>query len=503
MFKKVLIANRGEIAVRIIRACKEMGISTVAIFSDVDRSALHVRYADEAYLVGPAPARQSYLRGDVILDIARRCRADAIHPGYGFLAENPAFAQAVIDSGLVFIGPPAEAMRAMGDKIAARAVMVKAGVPVVPGLQREVANVLDAQREADALGYPVLLKAAAGGGGKGMREVHAPAELPDAFRASASEALSSFGDTRLYLEKLIEEARHIEFQLLADAAGNVVHLGERECSIQRRHQKLIEESPSTALDESLRARMGGVAVQAAKAVGYASAGTIEFLLDKNKNFYFLEMNTRLQVEHPITELVSGLDIVKEQLRIADGRRLRHTQQSLGLQGWAIECRISAEDPYNNFMPSIGRVTSVYEPSGPGVRVESGVYAGFEVSLYYDPLIAKLAVRGETRGEAILRMRRALREYRILGIKTNIPLHLCIMNSPRFIAGQIDTRFIEDGCFAPPDAATYVEYNDVAVLTAALLAHEQRRQHVARTLIRQGEEAASPWRLAGRRAAMSD
>ncbi len=500
MFKKVLVANRGEIAVRVIRACKEMGIAVVAVYSDVDRNALHVRYADEAYCIGPAPARESYLRGDVIIEVAKRCGAEAIHPGYGFLAENPEFAQAVADAGLAFIGPPAAAMRTMGDKIAARRTVAAAGVPVVPGMDSEVVDLSQAQAAAQAIGYPVLVKAAAGGGGKGMREVHQPEELPAALRASTSEALSSFGDGRVYIEKLIEDARHIEFQLLADSAGNVVHLGERECSIQRRHQKLIEESPSVALDTDLRAQMGAEAVRAAQAVGYASAGTIEFLLDRAKNFYFLEMNTRLQVEHPVTELVTGMDIVKEQLRIADGRRLRHSQSSITIKGWAIECRISAEDPYNNFMPSVGRVVALYEPSGPGVRVESGVYAGFEVSLYYDPLIAKLAVWGETRGEAILRMRRALREYRILGIKTTIPMHLRIMDTPRFIAGHIDTGFIEDGMVVPEEPAELERHRQVAAVAAALMAHEQRRAAMARALLRSKEEAAS-WRMAGRRAAL--
>jgi acetyl-CoA carboxylase biotin carboxylase subunit len=500
MFKKVLIANRGEIAVRVIRACKEMGITAVAVYSDVDRNSLHVRYADEAHLIGPAPASESYLRGDVILDVARRCGAEAIHPGYGFLAENADFAQAVSDAGLVFIGPTAAAMRAMGDKLAARRTVAAVGVPVVPGSMDVVVTLEQACAEADALGYPVLVKAAAGGGGKGMREVAGRDDLAGALRASASEAAAAFGDDRLYIEKVISDARHVEFQLLADGAGNVVHLGERECSIQRRHQKLIEESPSLALDDELRQRMGDAAVKAATAANYTSAGTIEFLLDRNKDFYFLEMNTRLQVEHPVTEMVTGLDIVKEQLRIADGRRLRHRQHSIHFKGWAIECRIAAEDPYNNYMPSVGCVQEVYEPSGPGVRVESGVYAGFEVSLYYDPLIAKLVVWGETRGEAILRMRRALREYRILGIKTNIPMHLRVMDSPRFIAGQIDTRFIETGLNVPVEQEQLERQRKVAAVAAALLAHEQRRAALGRALLRSKEEHAA-WRIAGRRAGL--
>lgn len=497
MFRKVLVANRGEIAVRIIRACKEMGITAVAVYSDVDRSSLHVRYADEAYLIGPAPAAQSYLRGDVIIDVAKRCAAEAIHPGYGFLAENADFAQAVTDAGLVFIGPTPAAMRAMGDKLVARTTVASMGIPVVPGSNQAITSLAEAEATAASLGYPVLIKAAAGGGGKGMREVNSPNELAGALRAAASEAVAAFGDGRLYMEKVIADARHIEVQLLGDCAGNVIHLGERECSIQRRHQKLIEESPSVAVDADLRRRMGEAAVKIAKAVGYRSAGTIEFLLDRDRRFYFLEMNTRLQVEHPVTEMVSGLDIVKEQLRIADGRRLRHSQSSITLKGWAIECRIAAEDPFNNFMPSVGTVQRVYEPSGPGVRVESGVYAGFEVSLYYDPLIAKLVVWGETRGEAILRMRRALREYRILGIKTNIPLHLHIMDMPRFIAGQIDTKFVEGGLTISEETEQLEQNRQVAAIAAALLAHEKRRAALARAIVHSREEHAA-WRIAGRR-----
>jgi len=379
MFKKVLIANRGEIAVRIIRACREMGIGTVAVFSDVDRPALHVRLADEAYRIGPAPARESYLRGDLILEVARQTGAEAIHPGYGFLAENADFAQAVIDAGLVWIGPPPAAMRAMGDKITARATAIAAGIPVIPGAN-QITSPEEALAIADRIGYPVLIKAAAGGGGKGMRVVVTPIGIEMALRTAASEARSSFGDDRLYLEKWMDYARHIEFQIVADQHGHVIHLGERECSIQRRHQKLIEESPSTALTDDLRRQMGEAAVRAARAVGYASVGTIEFLLDETNQFYFMEMNTRLQVEHPVTELVTGIDLVREQLRIAAGLPLSCTQEQVTLRGWAIECRITAEDPFNNFMPVTGKVFAIEEPAGPGVRLESGVYAGFEVSL---------------------------------------------------------------------------------------------------------------------------
>jgi len=387
----------------------------------------------------------------------------------------------------------------MGDKVAARRTMQSAGVPVIPGSE-VVSSIQAALGAAEEIGYPVLLKAAAGGGGKGMRTVYRPEEMPSAFRASTSEAQSAFGDGRVYVEKLLEDARHIEFQILADHFGHVVHLGERECSIQRRHQKLIEEAPSVALDDDLRRRMGDVAVRAAQAINYASVGTIEFLLAKGGTFYFLEMNTRLQVEHPVTEMVTGIDLVKEQLRIAAGRKLRYEQDDIHPKGWAIECRISAEDPYNNFMPSIGRVMAVFEPSGPGVRLESGVYAGFEVSLYYDPLIAKLVIWGETRGEAILRMRRALKEYRILGIKTTIPLHLRIMDSPRFIAGQIDTTFIESDFYKPPLEEIARQHQRIAALTAALLLHQRRQNDMTRLLLRQRTEP-SPWRLAGRRSQM--
>jgi acetyl-CoA carboxylase, biotin carboxylase subunit len=500
MFRKVLVANRGEIAVRIIRACKEMGITAVAVYSDVDRNAPHVRYADEAYLIGPAPARESYLRGDVIIDVAKKCGAEAIHPGYGFLAENADFAQAVADSGVVFIGPKAAAIRALGDKLEGRRTVAAAGIPVVPGSLEAIPDSAAAAAAADSIGYPVFLKATAGGGGKGMREVRNADEMAAAFRSSTSEAMAAFGDGRVYIEKLIDDARHIEFQLLADGFGNVIHLGERECSIQRRHQKLIEESPSVALDSDMRHEMGEIAVKIARSVGYTSAGTIEFLLDRNKRFYFLEMNTRLQVEHPVTEMSTGMDIVKEQLRIADGRRLRHMQRGIQVKGWSIECRIAAEDPYNNFMPSIGCISAVYEPSGPGVRVESGVYAGFEVSLYYDPLIAKLVVWGETRGEAILRMRRALREYRVLGIKTNIPMHLRIMDSPRFIAGQIDTRFLDNWLSVPEDPEEMESDRQVAAIAAALLAHERRSKALANAIVRSKEEHAA-WRIAGRQAGL--
>jgi len=498
MFNKVLIANRGEIAVRVIRACRELGIQTVAVFSDADRRALHVRYADEAYYLGPSPSRESYLRGDRIIEIALKSGAGAIHPGYGFLAERADFAQGVLEAGLAFIGPKPSSIAAMGDKAVARATVSKAGVPVVPGTEGE-GSLRDDELLAIApqIGFPLLIKATAGGGGKGMREVNSLEEMPALLHAARREAEAAFGDGNVYLEKLIDGARHIEFQILADSHGNVLHLGERECSLQRRHQKLLEESPSPFVDddEDLRQRMGDVAVRAAQAVGYVNAGTIEFLVDKDKKFYFLEMNTRLQVEHPVTEMVTGVDIVKEQIRIARGRQLRYKQEDIRLKGWSIECRINAEDPYNNFMPSTGVLTHVIPPTGPGVRVDTGVYPGFEISPYYDSLISKLIVWGETRAEAILRMRRALEEYRILGVHTNIPFHQRLMDSHRFMAGQFDTRFVEER-FSLENAQESVEtHPEIAAIIAAVVAHRQTRR--AAQLFRRSERDISNWKWLGR------
>ncbi len=496
MFKKVLIANRGEIAVRIIRACRELGLETVAVFSEADRNALHVRYADEAYLLGPAPSRESYLRADKIFEIAKKSGADAIHPGYGFLAEREDFAAECANLGIKFIGPKPSSISAMGDKATARATVVKAGVPIVPGTE-DVGNLRDEDllRIAPQIGFPLLIKATAGGGGKGMREVKNIEEMPALLASARREAEASFGDGNVYLEKLIEGARHIEFQILADSFGNVIHLGERECSIQRRHQKLLEEAPSPFMDDELRAKMGAVAVKSAQAVDYVNAGTIEFLVDKDRNFYFLEMNTRLQVEHPVTEMVTGVDIVAEQIRIARGRQLSYKQEDVRFNGHAIECRVNAEDPFNNFMPSTGRITHSLLPTGPGVRMDTGVYPGFEITPYYDPMIAKLIVWGETRGQAILRMRRALEEYRIVGVRTNIPFHQTLMDSPRFMGGQFDTRFVEERFKIEEALDARAESAEIAALLATLVAHRQTERNA--NIIRRNERDTSNWKWVGR------
>lgn len=497
MFKKVLVANRGEIAVRILRACRELGIESVAVYSEADRNALHVRYADEAYLLGPAPSRESYLRADKIIDIARKCGADAIHPGYGFLAERESFAAACADAGIVFIGPKPSAIAAMGDKMVARETVMAAGVPIVPGTEG-TGSLTDDELLATApkIGFPLLIKASSGGGGKGMREVSSLEEMPSLLPAARREAESAFGDGNVYLEKLVEGAHHIEFQILADQHGNVIHLGERDCSLQRRHQKLIEEAPSPFMDDALRQKMGSVALKVARAVEYVSAGTIEFLVDRDKNFYFLEMNTRLQVEHPVTEVVTGVDIVAEQIRIARGRQLSYKQKDIRIRGHALECRINAEDPYNNFMPSTGRITHSLPPTGPGVRVDTGIYPGFEITPYYDPMIAKLIVWGETRGQAILRMRRALEEYRIVGVRTNIPFHQMMMDSHRFMGGQYDTRFIEER-FSPPESPSKLEtyHPEIAAVFATLVAHDAFQRSAE--FVMHNERDTSNWKWMGR------
>jgi acetyl-CoA carboxylase biotin carboxylase subunit len=472
--KKILIANRGEIAVRVIRACRDMGIATVAIYSECDRAALHVRLADEAWPVGPNPPRDSYLRIDAIVEIAGKAGADAVHPGYGFLAENEGFAAACRESGLTFIGPTPEAITLMGSKTAARQAAIKAGVPVVPGTEEPLdESVSDAEvlAVAERLGYPLMLKAVAGGGGKGMRMVAAPDELPGALRAARSEAGSAFGDSAVYLERRILQPRHIEVQLLGDQHGTVLPFVERECSLQRRHQKVIEESPSLAVSAATRRAMTAAAAAVAKTVNYTNAGTIEFLLDEDERFYFLEMNTRLQVEHPITELVTGVDLVSWQIRIARGEPLTLDPESLLTpRGHAVECRVYAEDPDSGFMPSPGRITGLRVPHGPGVRDDSGTYEGGEVPIYYDPMISKLITWGETRGHALARMRRALAEYEVRGIKTTIPFFQWVLTDEDFIAGRFDTGFIDRKLSArhgAPLREPSDEQQELAAIAAAL------------------------------------
>ncbi len=495
--KKILIANRGEIAVRVIRACRDLGIQTVAVYSDADRTSLHVRYADEAVYLGPPPPRESYLIAEKIIQAAKKTGADAIHPGYGFLSEREFFSQMCQDEGVIFIGPGPHAIATMGDKQTARETVKKAGVPVVPGTEPGMRDdeLLDI---APTFGFPVLIKATAGGGGKGMRAVYKAEDLKESIASARREAESAFGNGDVYVEKLLVGARHIEFQVLADMHGNTIHLGERECSIQRRHQKLVEESPSVVLeqDPDLRRRMGEMAVKAAQSVGYVNAGTIECLVDKDRNFYFLEMNTRLQVEHPVTELVTGVDLVKEQIRIARGRRMTHTESFLTPRGHAIECRVNAEDPYSNFMPSIGKISTLIPPTGPGVRVDSGVYAGYEITPYYDSMIAKLICWGEDRSEAILRMRRALDEYTIMGVKHNIPFHQNLMSSFSFMAGKFDTKWVEEHFSMDiyEDAPTEQEL-ETAAIAATLYAHRQRQ--LASQVVTRNERDTSNWKWVGR------
>ncbi len=497
LFDKVLIANRGEIAIRVMRACREMGITSVAVYSEADLTALHARYADEAYCIGPAPAGQSYLNAASIIEVAVRCGAQAIHPGYGFLSEQAEFGEACARAGIKFIGPSPHALRLLGDKVAARGVAIRAGVPSVPGSDGRVspAEALDL---APKIGYPLLIKAAAGGGGKGIRRVDEPAALEPALRMAATEAQASFGDDGLYLERYLDPVRHIEVQIMADSFGNVVHFGERECSVQRRSQKLVEEAPSVAVSPELRARLGAAAVAIARESGYENAGTVEFLLDQTGEFYFIEANARLQVEHPVTELISGIDLVREQLRVASGEHLSLTQDDVSLRGWAIECRITAEDSTNGFMPSLGRIEHVNEPSGPGVRVESSLFTGMEVGPHYDSLLAKLCVYGADREQALARLRRALDEYQIFGVQTTLPFHRRLANDPLFCAGEIETRFLERSFnLETPPAAP----DDRALLVAALLSHQRRGS---------GNGASSDgvtttkggWRGAGRQAAVS-
>lgn len=468
MFKKILIANRGEIACRVIRACREMRIATVAVYSDADKDALHVRMADEAYRIGPPPSGESYLRGDKIIEVAIRTGAKAIHPGYGFLSENAEFVRQVRSAGLVFVGPHAEAMEAMGGKISARRIAIDAGVPVVPGATEPLRSYEDAAATAGEIGYPVMLKASAGGGGKGMRLVFEEAELRSALETARSEALASFGDDSVYVEKAVVRPRHIEIQVFSDSHGNHVHLGERECSIQRRHQKVIEEAPSPINSAELREEMGACAVKVAKAVNYVGAGTVEFLVsDVDRSFYFLEMNTRLQVEHPVTELVTGIDLVREQINVAAGNTLSFSQKDVSLNGHAIECRVYAEDPEHDFMPSPGKIERLRVPHGPGVRDDGGVYEGGEVSIFYDPMISKFAVHGRDREDAIGKMRRALAEYEIDGIKTTLPFFREVMEDAVFVSGELDTGFISGFNERRKQNEVGPERRDLAVIAAAL------------------------------------
>jgi acetyl-CoA carboxylase, biotin carboxylase subunit len=504
VFSKILVANRGEIAVRVLRACREMGIKGVAVYSDVDRASLHVRLADEAYPIGPAPARESYLCVDKLIDVARRAGCDALHPGYGFLAENPALAQACADAGIVFIGPSAESMEQLGSKIAARQLAHRAGVPMAPGVRDLIASCEEAERIAKEIGYPVLLKAVAGGGGKGMRLAAAPAELPAAWRDAGSEALNAFGDPRLYLEKYLPHPRHIEIQIFGDSQGNFIHLCERECSVQRRHQKVIEEAPSPFMTVELRRAMGEAAVRLARAAGYSNAGTVEFLVDDARNFYFLEVNTRLQVEHPVTEAVMGLDLVKLQLRVAAGESLPCKQEDLSLRGHAIECRVYAEDPANNFFPSPGEITSWRLPQGPGVRFDDGAYAGWTVPGDYDPLLGKLIASGSDRGEAMARLQRALQEFDAGGIRTNAGLFRAILADPEFVRGEIHTRWLDERLdlflhkVSRMQASNDASTADAAAIAAALwsLRHDGSAHPAA------AFAPASRWKLEGRHEQLS-
>ena len=500
MFSKVLIANRGEIALRVIRACHELGIRTVAVYSDADARAPHVRAADEAMHIGPPPSAESYLRGERIIEAALASGAEAIHPGYGFLSEREWFSRAVRDAGLVFVGPPPEAIAAMGSKTAARQLAIKAGVPVVPGTTEALRDEAEAREIAHRFGYPVLLKAAAGGGGKGMRVVREESALASSLATARREAKAAFGDDAVYVEKYIVGPRHVEIQVLGDMHGTMLSLNERECSVQRRHQKMIEEAPSVAVTPELRQRMGETAVRAASAAGYVNAGTCEFLLDANGEFYFLEMNTRLQVEHPVTELVTGIDLVQWQLRVAAGERLPFQQRDIVPRGWAIECRITSEDPANGFLPSTGRITHLHLPSGPGIRWDGGIETGSEVTLYYDPMLAKLIVFAPTRELAIQRMHRALTELTIEGIETSRDFHLKVMEDDEFRRGAIEIQWLERRLTSLLEARATNEQRDVAAIAAALLVDRERSSPRAadRGPSTPGTiEAASDWKRAAR------
>jgi acetyl-CoA carboxylase biotin carboxylase subunit len=498
MFKKLLIANRGEIAVRVARACREMGISPVAVYSDADRGSLHVRVADQAIHIGPPASNESYLVIERIIDAAKTSGSEAIHPGYGFLSENADFAEAVEQAGLVLIGPPASAMKLMGSKTSAKRIAQAAGAVVVPGTISALTSVEEAEQIAGEIGYPVMLKAASGGGGKGLRLVRSRDEIASAFALAGSEAASSFNDASVYIEKYIDSPRHIEIQLIGDRFGNIVYLGERECSLQRRHQKVLEECPSPIVDDGLRRRMGEAAVSIARAAGYVNAGTIEFLVDQQRNFYFLEMNTRLQVEHPVTELVTGRDLVQEQIRVAAGETLSFAQDDIVMRGAAIECRIYAEDSENGFLPSPGRITKLVTPAGPGVRYDSGSYEGWDVPIHYDPLLAKLCVWAETRESAINRLARVLDEYTIEGIRTTVPFFRAIVQSEEFRRGEFDTGFIDRFLNSTPreeeragEKNTTLE--DIAAIASVLHARARANRPDTTT----PAQTASRWKLSGR------
>jgi len=490
---KLLVANRGEIALRVLRSAKEMGIATVAIYSEADQLAPHVRYADEAVCVGPPPSAQSYLRGDFIIAECKRLGVDAIHPGYGFLSENAAFARAVREAGLIFVGPSPEAMEVMGDKLSAKQAVKAYDIPLVPGTDEAITDVEAAKHIAEEVGFPVLIKASAGGGGKGMRLVQNSGEFAEQMQLAVNEATSAFGDGAVFIEKFVSGPRHIEVQVLGDEHGNVVHLFERECSIQRRHQKVIEEAPSSVLTPELREQMGRAAVEVARACGYYNAGTVEFLLDDQHRFYFLEMNTRLQVEHPVTEQITGLDLVQEQLRIAEGQPLPFRQEDLSIRGHAIELRVYAEDPQNNFLPDIGRLSTYVRPQGLGVRVDDGFEQGMDIPIYYDPMIAKLVATGATRQEAIARLLRAIDEYQITGIETTLPFGTFVLKHPAFVSGNFDTNFVRDHFSAAVLAPTTPNEStaQVAAALVALLLHE--RQPAAAAPTEAGAAAGSAWR----------
>jgi acetyl-CoA carboxylase biotin carboxylase subunit len=495
-FRSILIANRGEIAVRVIRACRDLGVEAVAVYSEADRHALHVRLADRAFPVGPAAAAESYLRIDRIVDTARAAGCDAVHPGYGFLSENAAFAEALERAGIAFIGPSAESIRLMGDKTAARRAMAAAGVPTVPGTEEPVATDAEAEAAARRIGFPLMIKAAAGGGGKGMRLVDRAEAFGSALRGARSEATSAFGDGRVYLERFVEQPRHVEIQVMGDGAGGAVHLFERECTIQRRHQKVIEESPSPALTPAVREAMGAVAVKAVSRIRYAGAGTLEFLVDPQGRFYFLEMNTRLQVEHPVTEWVTGADLVRAQIQVAEGRGLPWRQDQLAQRGWALECRVYAEDPAQGFMPAPGRIAALRVPAGPGVRDDGGVYEGYTVPIHYDPMISKVSTWGETREVAIGRMRRALREYVVAGITTNIPFLLAVLDEPEFRAGRFDTGYIARHFGDRPAAPTGPDA-ELAAVVAAAAAGQPSAGRDAGPVAAGAAAAPSAWRRAVR------